>query len=181
MVSAMQMVIYAFVICLSLAILAVPVLGVARFTSAIFSSKIRQTIKTHWRSHVVLAAASLACIFLLLASMMPGWTGLFGAKRAKSENGAEQIRTAILAYETEYDEPPPNNQNAALIKTLTGSNPRGIMFLSVSPRDMNARGEMVDAWGQPFRVSLADPKHPVVFSTSLYTVPALAKFQDTRW
>ena len=51
-----------------------------------------------------------------------------------------------------------------LIKILMGGNRRGIEFLTLKKSDINNEGEMLDAWGTPFRIDMADPQHPKIRS-----------------
>jgi hypothetical protein len=153
---------------LALCALAVPVFCVFRFAFAIFSPKLRITIRQERRSHLLLVITSVAILLATVVPLRIGIQAIHAAKVARTKNEASQLQTAILGYYTEYAEMPHTTDNATLIKLLTGNNPRGnprgIAFLSVSPRDMNGKGEMVDAWQRPFRVSFADPDNVAVTS-----------------
>jgi len=162
-------------LCLVLCLLAVPLLCALRLICAIFSPKIRITIRKEWKSHALLVATSVvilvaSSVFFLFA-LRVGPSAIRQAKLAKTQNEATQIQTAILGYYTEYAEMPPSSDNATLIKILTGNNPRAntrrIAFLYVRPDDLNAKGEMVDAWKNPFRISFIDPDHVIVTSDML--------------
>jgi len=50
------------------------------------------------------------------------------------------------------------------MKELAGDNPRKIEFISLMPQHFNEKGEVVDIWGTPLRLSVADPEHPVIQS-----------------
>jgi hypothetical protein len=157
-----------FDLLVAFAFFGIPLLCFVEFGWALFSSRQRKVIFRRWILYAMPVVAWLPlCVFCLYA----GSAAMRAAKTARTRNEMEQIRTAIFAYETEYDEPPPTDKNAALMKILTGKvstgNPRGIAFLTVSPRDMNSAGEMVDAWQKPFLISLADPDHPTILTPSL--------------
>jgi hypothetical protein len=132
---------------------------------AIFSLRMRQKIRKEWGFHTALAIASSALVLILSIDYLSS-EGVKAAKATKAKTEITMLCTGILAYETEYDVPPTTNKNAALVKILTGDNQRRIAFLSLSPREMNTHGEMIDPWGQPFLISLADPQHPQVYSVS---------------
>jgi type II secretory pathway pseudopilin PulG len=162
----MRLAILIFDVCFGLVVLALPTICLIRFSRAIFSSKARQAIRQKWLFHSTLLTTSVASVLLLLFILSASTHAINAAKRARTANEANQILTAILQYETEYGEPPASNKNTRLTKILMSDNPRGIAFLSVMPKDMNTQGEMVDAWGQPYRISLADPQRSKVYSTS---------------
>jgi hypothetical protein len=111
----------------------------------------------------IAAVASLLCLVPLF---VPGPGGIRASKKATTQNDVAKIQTAILNYEGEYGVPPPGKDNASLIKELEGDNPRGIVFLNIMPRDKNAKGEAVDAWGYPIEIKMTDPSHPVVRSVA---------------
>lgn len=70
-----------------------------------------------------------------------------------------QIERGVRFYEVEYGTLPPANDNAGLIKALTGDNPRSIKFEVFDPTQLNAEGELLDPWGTPFQVSIdAEPR-----------------------
>ena len=161
----------ALLLALFLVVLTVPVFCAARFGYAIFSPKLRETIRKQWLSHTLLAAASLAIVLALFWEVTVAVDAVdTHIKLVKTRNEASYLTTAILSYETEYGEAPAKSENAALVKILTGDNQRGIAFLMVSPSEMNAKGDMIDAWQKPFRISLADPDHPVIVSDMAQSV-----------
>ena len=150
--------------------LALSLTCISRFIFALFSPRLREKIRKEWKSHTILAVTSIALawlsIFAFQVSLRVSAAAIHLGKVVRTANEAAQLQTSILSYYTEYSEMPHTTDNATLIKILTGNNsvanPRGIAFLSVMPRDMNDKGEMVDAWQRPFRISFADPDHPVV-------------------
>ena len=44
--------------------------------------------------------------------------------------------------------------HADMIAALRGANPKQRVFLKVSPQALNARGELTDPWGTPYRVTV---------------------------
>jgi len=129
---------------------------------AFFSSTQRAYIRKRWWLYALWSIASLS----IIASNFPWGPGeRFGSSReARTAATMSQIQIAILAYQTEYNMPPPGKDNATLIRELITDNPRSIVFLNLRPTDMNARGEALDAWGTPFHISLADPQDPLIQS-----------------
>lgn len=64
------------------------------------------------------------------------------------------IENACLNYMMEYNQFPPATDNKTLAAALLGDNPRHIVFLALTPSQLNADHEIIDQWGTPFRVSL---------------------------
>ena len=54
--------------------------------------------------------------------------------------------------------------NAHVISALEGQNIRQIIFISLNPRCKNTQGEVLDEWGTPLRIIMADPHNPVIRS-----------------
>jgi hypothetical protein len=65
----------------------------------------------------------------------------------------QMVETACLSYLTEYDQLPPSSDNQKLTSALLGDNPRKIVFISLSKRQLNADHEMVDGWGTPIKIT----------------------------
>ena len=62
----------------------------------------------------------------------------------------ESMRRVIHGYNTEFGENPVGN-NAEITRALMGENPRHINFIQPDTGlNVNANGELVDAWGTPF-------------------------------
>jgi hypothetical protein len=62
----------------------------------------------------------------------------------------ESMRRVIHGYNTEFGENPVGN-NAEITRALMGENPRHINFIQPDTGlQVNANGELVDAWGTPF-------------------------------
>jgi len=83
---------------------------------------------------------------------------------SKTQMELDQIRKGILDYETEYGNPPPPTDNRELMQILQGFNPHKIQFITSEPWEFNAKEEPVDAWGNRLRISMTDPKKPLVQS-----------------
>ena len=102
---------------------------------------------------LVLLLALILAIFSGSVILRAGPAALRAARRAQAANEINQIQTACLGYYTEYAQMPDSPENSRLIKSLTGDSPRKIQFLSLNPRDLNSKGEMIDPWGTPFRIT----------------------------
>ena len=61
---------------------------------------------------------------------------------------------ALTRYEEIYVNFP-NGRNAEKIKSLCGNNPQRIVFVSVSPNQLNLSGEQIDPWGTPYIIDLS--------------------------
>jgi hypothetical protein len=135
---------------------------VMRYLSAIFSPEARKKIGEHKILHALWLVVSSTLVFLILFGEPRG--NIRMARRAMTENSANQVQIAILNYETEYGSSPSGKTNAELVRELEGDNPRKIEFLSLRPSDKNIKGEMLDAWGRPLVITMTDPHHPIVES-----------------
>jgi len=128
---------------------------------AIFSPELRKHMRKRWWLYIIWFVVSIMIIGVLFP-VSPG--GIQVAKEAKTRAGISQIQTALLAYQTEYDKFPPGKDNATIIRELMSDSPRQIAFLNLKPADMNAKGEALDAWSTPLRISLTDAQAPVIQS-----------------
>jgi hypothetical protein len=123
---------------------------IVRTLAAPFSKSIRQNIRANPRREALWVIATIIVIFSFAVSgkANPNSRSL---RTANTRIEMSQLYTAVQAYKTEYGALPRNPGNQVLIKTLTGSNPRKIEFISLKHWELNSRYEMVDAWGTPFR------------------------------
>ncbi len=143
----------------------VPILLAIRTFLAPFFPKLQEQIRIRGWGYTLWLFGIILILFVLFP-YSPG--GIQANKNAKTAALMENIQTAILAYQTEYDKPPPGKDNATLIRELMSDNPRSIAFLNIRPTtDMNAKGEALDAWGTPLHISLADPQHPIIQSAGV--------------
>jgi hypothetical protein len=108
--------------------------------------------KKRWNLWGVFAAVILCLI--ILSILIPGGTPITVARKNKLDIEFNQIQTAVLSYYVEYSEYPVAPDNATLIRKLSGGNLRHIEFLSVSSKDQDGKGEMIDPWGTPLRLSV---------------------------
>lgn len=80
------------------------------------------------------------------------------AKGHKFEEELTQVQTGVLSYYTEYAQYPIAPDNASLMKLLTVAsplgNPRGIAFIGFPAAAFDAKGELLDPWGTPIRLSV---------------------------
>ncbi len=65
----------------------------------------------------------------------------------ESETG--RIRTVLRGYRAALGQNPVGS-NPEIARALLGSNPRGIQFLDRSTVTLNAKGELLDDWGNPY-------------------------------
>jgi len=107
----------------------------------------------------------LICLFILFASVFffRGSDRNAGVRRAETKNRITSLCNASVAYQTEYSQPLPND-HAALVRILSGDNPRKIVFLDCDLHELNSHGEVTDAWGTPLQIDLTNPNHPIVRS-----------------
>lgn len=85
--------------------------------------------------------------------------------RTQAELG--QIRKAVLAYTTEYGSSAFSADPRAVMQVLQASNPHNTVFIICQPWELDSNGEPIDAWGTRIRISLSDPKNPLIQSAGL--------------
>jgi type II secretory pathway pseudopilin PulG len=86
------------------------------------------------------------------------------ANEARARSDVEVFKMALDAYATQYGYHP-EGAPAELLRTLRGDNKGKIVFIECVPRSVNARGEYIDPWGQPYHVDQSDPSNPRVYSS----------------
>ena len=108
----------------------------------------------------VLKIIFFAVVFLLVASLfIPSFSDVVGPERkAKAKNAVYQLVTAARAYKEEYGEPPKGDRKS-ILRTLQNDNPRKIVFLEISPKELSKDGIFLDPWGTPyiFDLSISSP------------------------
>lgn len=114
------------------------------------SGEMKLTKRKVWSIYGVAALVLWAAV---ISAVFPGSGALGAAHRAEAANEASQILIACRNYDAEYGQMPESPENARLIKSLTGNNPRKIPFLMLKASQLNSNGEMIDPWGTPFRIT----------------------------
>jgi hypothetical protein len=114
------------------------------------------------RTRFVLNILIIAFFVLLFLGLLNpvGPHLLSTGRKAMAHTMVEQFTVALSMYYTEYNSYPSITDNAQLHLILDGGsintahgveNPRQIQFMSFNKRDINAKGEVVDPWGTPYR------------------------------
>jgi hypothetical protein len=140
-------------------LLIIPLLTLGYGVGAIFFANLRREMVQRKWAFAFLVAVSLLCLFLVI----PHGNGANAAK-ALTQYRLHRVWAAIMNYESEYSSPPATAENAPLMKVLRANNPKKDVFLNLERGERNKKGEIVDAWGTPLRISLDDPNNPVVQS-----------------
>jgi hypothetical protein len=86
---------------------------------------------------------------------------------AMTQAWLDQIRKGLINYETAYGNLPAENDPRALLLLLQVSGRNKTSLLPSGPYWPSPTDEPVDAWGTRLRISLADPKTPLVQSAGL--------------
>ncbi len=86
---------------------------------------------------------------------------------ARTQADLDQIRKGLIDYDTAYGSPPAAGDPRDLMQILEASNPNKTAFITCEPWEFDSKEEPVDAWGTRIRISLADPKNPLVQSAGL--------------
>ena len=102
---------------------------------------------------IVLAGVA---VFLLLAFLLTPSLNVGGstAARAKAKNDVIMLTTAARAHTTEFGAPPQGDAKTTL-RILQGDNPRKVVFLEISPKQMANGGRFTDPWGSPYVFDLS--------------------------
>ena len=108
------------------------------------------------RNMRVLRIFFFAVVFLLVASIfIPSYNdGVGPARKAKAKNAVDMLIIAAKAYKEEYGEPPKGDSRSVL-HTLQSDNPRKIVFLEISPKELSKDGIYLDPWGTPYVYDLS--------------------------
>ncbi|HEX5221276.1 MAG TPA: hypothetical protein VFZ59_17060 [Verrucomicrobiae bacterium] len=61
---------------------------------------------------------------------------------------------ALESYQIVFDGPPLGTVSNVR-QSLLGRNPRKMQFLSLTARSINANGEFVDVWGNPYQIGIS--------------------------
>ena len=134
------------------------------FLACLFSAKVRTTFPLY---RLVFIAWVFALAAFIASMLTASRVGIDNSKIARTRNAMVQLSTAVLSFQTEYGVLPDAKDNATLIKVLSGQvetreNPRDIVFLTPSHRELDSQGEFIDPWGTPYRISVND--QPTVIS-----------------
>jgi hypothetical protein len=127
----------------------------ARFGMAIFSGKSRERIRRRPLLHVAWLLASIATLLLLTLSVTDN---LQLSRHTKTMQQMSRLAIAIENYQVEYNDPPAGTTNTQIVEELRSDNPRHIDYLSLTDSEIDARGELLDGWKNPFRISLSKNK-----------------------
>jgi hypothetical protein len=86
------------------------------------------------------------------------------AQGARARLDANNLLASLDQYATEYGYHP-EGAPAELLRKLRGENQRKIIFFESAAGSVNARGEFIDPWGQPYHIDQSDPSSPRVYSS----------------
>jgi hypothetical protein len=76
------------------------------------------------------------------------------------EEGAQKLISAFREYAQEFQDLP-TGTSGEMTQALTGENPSSHRFLLVPAKQLNARGELLDPWGTPYRLVVEHDQHEV--------------------
>ena len=88
--------------------------------------------------------------------MIVAWSARAGAEPSKTETDIAQLQRALANYFREYNTLPAGN-NVAVMKSLTGDNPRKFVFFAFSSARMGTDRAFLDEWKTAFRITFAKP------------------------
>ena len=85
------------------------------------------------------------------------------ARKAKTEATLRGMATGTEAFYNEYFVYP-TGDNATFVRVMSGKEPtqnrRGIVFVSFKVAELNAAGQILDAWRTPFEITYLDDGRP---------------------
>lgn len=73
--------------------------------------------------------------------------------RLKTLGLMQAVMLAVASYQAESGHPMEVQSTAELVKVLQGDNPQKKVFFVFQSSELNARGELVDKWRMPMRIS----------------------------
>ncbi|MGJ8725248.1 MAG: hypothetical protein ACSHYB_11875 [Roseibacillus sp.] len=75
----------------------------------------------------------------------------YGTERQNPQQDLEEVAMVFGDYQTVAgpSHPLPTRGNREIVEFLSGENPSGFRYLSMSGAAVNSSGELVDRWGQP--------------------------------
>jgi len=94
-------------------------------------------------------------LFLLVAGI--SWAAVSwsnwrtGVRTARLNIDVENLFVGLQQFK-EYVGAYPSGNNAEIVKSMTGQNPKNLIILVGRKSDLNSKGELVDPWGTPLRI-----------------------------
>jgi hypothetical protein len=98
-----------------------------------------------------LVVLGIFVVLMVAGALFPQPSGSERTKRAHARFDANHLAVGLMAYREEYGQFL-KGELPHIITTLTGDNPRKIVFIEVEPKSLNAKGEFVDPWGTPYKI-----------------------------
>jgi hypothetical protein len=86
---------------------------------------------------------------------------------SRTQTELDQIRKGLINHETAYGSVSSPRDPRELMRILQTSNSNKPAFVTFEPWELDSEEEPIDAWGTRIRISLADPKNPLVQSAGL--------------
>ena len=113
-----------------------------------------------WLQAVAVAVCAVVGIGLLFPAVQ-GCGPISNHARARMDAG--QIQTALRAYYVTFGNPPAGD-HARIMAALRGGNPQKVVFFEAPGKSFNRAGELLDPWGQAFRIDASEPGRPWAYS-----------------
>ncbi len=102
---------------------------------------------------LIFCGVVLVALVVLLVVPLGGTDPQVKQKRAHPIT--RQLSEAFIAYKNEYATYPSGDYEK-MLRALQGENPRKIVFITFAPRELDARGVLVDPWGVSYRIELPE-------------------------
>src|SRR5215469_5581079 len=102
------------------------------------------------KQSIMIVAAGCGLLLVGLVIFGP-WFGNAGRNKTETTQLEEaELARALNHYETVFQQFPTNN-NAVLVKQMTGENPQQLLFLSLGTTSTNQDGQLIDIWNTPYK------------------------------
>lgn len=106
---------------------------------------------------LVIAGCTLLGILIMPAILQPP------ARERTQEDALRvegaKLQEALAAYFEEFGQYPPG-EAPAIIAELRGGNTKEIVFFECPPERLNLKGELLDPWGTPYRITFESESAP---------------------
>jgi hypothetical protein len=126
------------------------------------SPKDREELK-HVCWFVLGTGGAYVCLTILMTLVVKPFVIRPWEMKMKASRHVVSASAGAKEYLREYGAVP-SGDNSRVFATLEGENPRKLVFFEAEPLDHNAKGELIDPWGTPYRFDLSDPTKPRFWS-----------------
>ena len=110
---------------------------------------------------IVAAGGGLLLIGIYLFS--PFFAGTARSKAETTQLEEVELAKALIHYATVFQQFP-TNDNAGVVKALSGVNPQQLTFLNLGESSTNKDGQLIDVWSTPYKFTFDSTNRFVITS-----------------